>query len=114
MIALLLALLAAQPAPELPAVRPSGPPEQRSKGTPEGPPAAAPVDSDGIEIAGASAGTVRTPSSETAWSGPLRVANYDLEAVLEPGQPPGDGQKPPNRPQRRAPPTAPPVPAHLL
>src|SRR5258708_25081053 len=81
MIALLLALLAAQPAPELPAVRPSGPPEQRSKGTPEGPPAAAPVDSDGIEIAGASAGAVRTPSKETAWSGPLRVADYDLEAV---------------------------------
>jgi hypothetical protein len=84
MIALLLALLAAQPAPELPAVRPSGSPEQRSKGTPEGPPAAAPVDSDGIEIAGASAGAVRTPSSETAWSGSRRVADYDLEAVLDP------------------------------
>src|ERR1700682_5672394 len=83
MIALLLALLAAQPAPELPAVRPSGPPERRSIGTPEGPRAAAPVDSDGVEIAGASAGAVRVPSSERAWSGPRRVADYDLEAVLD-------------------------------
>ena len=42
-----------------------------------------------IEVAGASAGAVRTPSSEGAFGGvraggPERVAHYDLEAVLDP------------------------------
>jgi hypothetical protein len=44
---------------------------------------------DGIEIAGADAGAVRVPSSESAFGGvraegPLRVADYNLEAVLDP------------------------------
>ena len=43
-----------------------------------------------VGIAGASAGAVRVPSSEAAWGGvregkgPLRVADYDLEATLDP------------------------------
>lgn len=42
-----------------------------------------------IELSGASAGAVRTPSSERAFGGvraqgPERVADYDLEAVLDP------------------------------
>ena len=41
-------------------------------------------------ITGASAGAVRVPSSESAWGGirewkgPLRVADYDLDATLDP------------------------------
>jgi hypothetical protein len=43
-------------------------------------------------VAGASAGAVRVPSSESAWGGvrgaegPLRLADYDLEATLDPGR----------------------------
>src|SRR5438132_7856155 len=45
-----------------------------------------------VEVAGWSAGAVRTPSSEQAWGGirggkgPERVADYNLEAVLDPDQ----------------------------
>src|SRR5712692_7062295 len=41
-----------------------------------------------IEIAGWSAGAVRTPSSPSAWGGvrekPLDVADYEIEAALDP------------------------------
>src|SRR5437588_8599742 len=43
-----------------------------------------------IEVAGLSAGPVRTPSSDSAWGGirpddhAERVADYNLEAVLDP------------------------------
>ncbi len=51
--------------------------------------AAALAVADGIPIAGASAGAVRIPSSEAAFGGvraegPERVADYNLEAVLDP------------------------------
>ncbi len=50
-------------------------------------------------IAGASAGAVRVPSSEGAWGGvregkgPLHVADYDLEATLDPGRHTVDGRE---------------------
>src|SRR3954471_11390659 len=41
-----------------------------------------------VEVAGWSAGAVRTPSSEKAWGGvrekPEKVASYDIEAGLDP------------------------------
>lgn len=51
--------------------------------------AAALAVADGIPLAGADAGVVRVPSSESAWGGvraqgPERVADYNLEAVLDP------------------------------
>jgi hypothetical protein len=51
------------------------------------------VDSDGVELAGASAGAVRVPSSNNAWGGMRtgreptlseHVADYDIAAVLDP------------------------------
>ncbi len=48
-----------------------------------------PSGDDGIEIASANAGTVRTPSSDAAWGGVRagaaeRVADYELTATLDP------------------------------
>jgi hypothetical protein len=68
MIILIAALLAAQPAPPN-------------------------LDDDGIEIAGSSADRARVPSSDSAWGGirtgqerelSQRVADYNLEAILDP------------------------------
>jgi len=89
-LSILLAALLAQPAP--PKLEPAKPQ------APSGPGPAAQrtgpaIDEDGIEIAGASASTVRTPSSDSAWGGvrsgreaelSQRVADYQLEALLDP------------------------------
>src|ERR1700730_8800879 len=49
---------------------------------------AAPQPSAAVTLAGADAGAVRTPSSPQAWGGernvPERVADYRIEAVLDP------------------------------
>src|SRR5690349_10560466 len=50
-----------------------------------------------IEVAGWSAGAVRTPSSPDAWGGirekPLEIASYDIDATLDPGQHTVDGRE---------------------
>ena len=50
-----------------------------------------------IEVAGWSAGAVRTPSSPSAWGGvrekPEAVANYDIEAGLDPREHTIDGHE---------------------
>lgn len=91
---LFAALLAAQPVPKPAEPLPLVP--GRAK---QAQPAPAPVrtgplaDDDGIEIAGRDAGAVKTPSRAGAWggiqpmTGPVlsqRVADYNLEAVLDP------------------------------
>jgi hypothetical protein len=86
MILFLLAALLAQPK-----IEPSKP--QAPSGPAPAKPSGPQLDDDGIEIAGASAGTVRVPSSDSAWGGirtgqepelSQRVADYNLEAVLDP------------------------------
>ena len=83
---------AAQPAPRTakpasPSAAPAGP------GTEPAPPSAPEVSADGIAVAGADAGASRIPSAPDAWGGVRsgseptlsdRVANYQLEAVLDP------------------------------
>src|SRR5260370_13082515 len=52
-----------------------------------------------VEVAGWSAGAVRTPSSDAAWGGvrgakgPENVADYNLEAVLDAGRPTVEGKE---------------------
>ena len=94
LLAVIAVLLAAQPQPE-PAKPVAQPAAKGPAAAPEAPPSAPEpgIDSDGVEIASAALGAVHTPSSAQAFGGvqqygadhlSQRVADYNLEAVLDP------------------------------
>src|SRR4051812_43843191 len=100
-IVLCLALAAAQPGPETPRPAPSPEPAARPGEAPQVSSAPEPSP-DGIAVAGVDAGAVRVPSSAQAWGGirtgsePTlsdRVADYRIEAVLDPAQHTVDGKE---------------------
>src|SRR5437660_3191251 len=101
--ALVCAALAAQPALRPKTAEPLVPPPQKApEGVPQAPAPAAAPPADEIPLAGADAGAVRVPSSPDAWGGvrtgneptlSQRVADYRLEAVLDPVKHTVDGKE---------------------
>ena len=87
MVSLLLAAaLALPPPPQATPDKAAAAPKGETAAPAPGP---ATVGDDGIEVAGADAGAVRTPSSDAAWGGirsgaAERVADYELTAQLDP------------------------------
>src|SRR5438105_4010147 len=101
--ALVCVALAAQPALRPKTAEPLVPPPQKApEGVPQAPAPAAAPPADELPVAGADAGAVRVPSSPDAWGGmrtgqeptlSQRVADYRLEAVLDPVKHTVDGKE---------------------